>query len=60
MNIFNFIVAQDNFTDQKQQHTHKKMLSEVIVIFLTVLNVNLKNRLLLLKHSSLKHSGQQH
>lgn len=36
------------------------MLSEVIVIFLTVLNVNLKNRLLLLKHSSLKHSGQQH
>lgn len=38
----------------------KKLLSEVIVVFLTVLNVNLKNRPLLLKHSYLKRSGQQH
>lgn len=38
----------------------KKLLSEVIVVFLTVLNVNLKNRPLLLKHSHLKRSGQQH
>lgn len=38
----------------------KKLLSEAIVVFLTVLNVNLKNRPLLLKHSHWKQSGQQH
>lgn len=37
-----------------------KLPSEVIVVFLTVLNVNLKNRPLLRKHSYLKQSGQQH
>lgn len=38
----------------------ENLLSEVIVVFLTVLNVSLKNRPLLLKHSYLKQSGQQH
>lgn len=44
----------------KRSREEKKNLSEVIVVFLTVLNVNLKNRPLLLKHSYLKQSGQQH
>lgn len=60
MSLSSLLLRVTLLTKRSSTHTKKKLLSEVIVVFLTVLSVNLKNRPLLRKHSYLKLSGQQH